>query len=279
MKKGVIYILTNPSFPSYVKIGYADDVDARVNQLNSSSAVPFSFHTYATLEVENRCSDKYVHNLIDMMRPELRSVEKNNIGKITRQREFFRMEPDEAYEVLEQIAGLTGGKLTLADETKNETEEKKVAAIEMGKFQDTLNARQNFWTELINCADTNERYLSLFTSGRKATQDHWLTFAAGSKYACISLTVNTRHNGVAAEFYIPNHKAFYAKLEEKKPEIESDLGFECEWQPLEEKNASRIIVRNELGDFRKFDSRTRKEAIDWLIDKLIVMRTVFSKYY
>ena len=24
-KKGVIYILTNPSFPDYVKIGYADD--------------------------------------------------------------------------------------------------------------------------------------------------------------------------------------------------------------------------------------------------------------
>ena len=26
-KKAVIYILTNPSFPSYVKIGYADDID------------------------------------------------------------------------------------------------------------------------------------------------------------------------------------------------------------------------------------------------------------
>ena len=24
--KGVIYILTNPSFPDYVKIGYADDI-------------------------------------------------------------------------------------------------------------------------------------------------------------------------------------------------------------------------------------------------------------
>lgn len=29
-KCGVIYILTNPSFSEYVKIGYADDVDARV---------------------------------------------------------------------------------------------------------------------------------------------------------------------------------------------------------------------------------------------------------
>ena len=28
-KKGVIYILTNPSFPDYVKIGYADDVEKK----------------------------------------------------------------------------------------------------------------------------------------------------------------------------------------------------------------------------------------------------------
>ena len=29
-KTGVIYILTNPSFPEYVKIGYADDIDKRL---------------------------------------------------------------------------------------------------------------------------------------------------------------------------------------------------------------------------------------------------------
>ena len=29
---GVIYILTNPSFPEYVKIGYADDVERRLRE-------------------------------------------------------------------------------------------------------------------------------------------------------------------------------------------------------------------------------------------------------
>ena len=29
-KQGVIYILTNPSFLDYVKIGYADDVNKRL---------------------------------------------------------------------------------------------------------------------------------------------------------------------------------------------------------------------------------------------------------
>ena len=34
---GYIYVLTNPSFPEYVKIGYADNVDDRVAQLNRFS--------------------------------------------------------------------------------------------------------------------------------------------------------------------------------------------------------------------------------------------------
>lgn len=41
--QGVIYILTNPSFPEYVKIGYADDVNARLKQLNNSECIPFAF--------------------------------------------------------------------------------------------------------------------------------------------------------------------------------------------------------------------------------------------
>jgi len=39
---GYIYILTNPSFPQYVKIGYADDVEKRLAQLNRSECVGYS---------------------------------------------------------------------------------------------------------------------------------------------------------------------------------------------------------------------------------------------
>ncbi len=37
-KVGFIYILTNPSFPNYVKLGYADDVDKKVRRLMSMSS-------------------------------------------------------------------------------------------------------------------------------------------------------------------------------------------------------------------------------------------------
>ena len=62
-KKGVIYILTNPSFPEYVKIGYADDIDARLKQLNRSECIPFAFRVYATYEVASRLSDLKIHGL------------------------------------------------------------------------------------------------------------------------------------------------------------------------------------------------------------------------
>lgn len=36
---GVIYVLTNPSFPEYVKIVYADDLEKRLKQFNNSACL------------------------------------------------------------------------------------------------------------------------------------------------------------------------------------------------------------------------------------------------
>lgn len=55
---GYIYILTNPSFPQYGKLGYATDVKQRLAELNRSTAVPFAFRVYATYEVDSALSDK-----------------------------------------------------------------------------------------------------------------------------------------------------------------------------------------------------------------------------
>ena len=103
---GVIYILTNPSFPDYVKIGYADDIEARLNQLNRSECIPFAFRVYATYEVENRLVDLKLHNLIDQLNPTLRSIEHFN-GK-ERKREFYAMSKEDAYAILEAIAEIHG---------------------------------------------------------------------------------------------------------------------------------------------------------------------------
>lgn len=103
---GYIYILTNPSFPDYVKIGYADDVESRLDQLNRSECIPFAFRVYATYEVENRLVDLKLHDLIDRLNPNLRSIENYN-GK-QRRREFYAMTKEEAYAILEAIAEIHG---------------------------------------------------------------------------------------------------------------------------------------------------------------------------
>ena len=107
-RKGVIYILTNPSFPQYVKIGYADNVESRLKQLNNSECIPFAFRVYATYEVDERLTDLKLHALIDQLNPNLRSIEEVN-GK-RRVREFYAMSKEQAYSILETIAILGGCK-------------------------------------------------------------------------------------------------------------------------------------------------------------------------
>ena len=118
--KGVIYILTNPSFPDYVKIGYADDIQKRLAQLNRSECIPFAFRVYATYEVSSRLSDLKIHAIIDKLNPDLRSVENFN-GK-QRVREFYAMSPEDAYSILEAIAEIHGCTDKLERKPLNEDE-------------------------------------------------------------------------------------------------------------------------------------------------------------
>ena len=132
---GMTYILTHPSFPDYVKIGYADDIQKRLGQLNRSECIPFAFRVYATYEVNSRLSDLKIHSIIDKLNPALRSIE-NFDGK-KRVREFYAMPPGDAYSLLEAIAEIHGcaDKLklatpnaaeTLAEETAQEIETESV---------------------------------------------------------------------------------------------------------------------------------------------------------
>ena len=124
---GVIYILTNPSFEQYVKIGYADDVDKRLQQLNRSECIPYAFRKYATYEVEARLSDLKLHAMIDRINPNLRTID--NVNGKQRVREFYAMSPETAYAILETIAELSGrtDKLHLFDMTEAEQEQQELA--------------------------------------------------------------------------------------------------------------------------------------------------------
>ena len=126
-KAGVIYILTNPSFPEYVKIGYADDVNKRLAQLNKSECIPFAFRVYATYEVSSRLSDLKIHEIIDRLNPDLRSIESFEGKK--RVREFYAISPEDAFELLRAIAEINGMErnLKLIVPNKEEKQAEKTA--------------------------------------------------------------------------------------------------------------------------------------------------------
>ncbi len=102
MAKWVIYILTNPSFPDYVKIWYATDIEKRLKQLNHSETIPYAFRVYAVYETERELTDKEVHKIIDALNPDLRAIEEI-YGK-KRTREFYAMSAEDAYKLFECIA-------------------------------------------------------------------------------------------------------------------------------------------------------------------------------
>lgn len=100
MAEGFIYIMTNPALKGMVKIGYATDVEARRKQL-STTALPYEYEVYATYETSGNLEDKKLHKMIDNLNPDLR---------VSKSREFFVMTPEEAYELLESIATISGTK-------------------------------------------------------------------------------------------------------------------------------------------------------------------------
>ena len=105
-RKGVIYILTNPAFPQYVKIGWAQDLEERLKQLNRSETIPYAFRAYAVYDVESKLTDKALHAIIDGINPNLRTIE-NFDGK-KRVKEFYAMSAEDAYHILECIAKISG---------------------------------------------------------------------------------------------------------------------------------------------------------------------------
>jgi len=134
-KESLIYILTNPSFPSYIKIGKTTDLSGRLNSLNDKSCLPFSFRVYATYAVEEndlKTVEDAIHELIDLIDYELRAREESESGR-TREREFFALDAETTYEIFKRIAILRGDENNLKKHeqtAKEKREEQTAMAIE-----------------------------------------------------------------------------------------------------------------------------------------------------
>lgn len=107
----IVYLLTNPAMPGLVKIGHTINLTERMQRLYATSGVPLPFNCYYAVEVDNHISlEKRMHNGLAP-------------NRINSGREFFKINPEEAKNLL-QIAEDMGGKVvTPTDGDTKETVE------------------------------------------------------------------------------------------------------------------------------------------------------------
>ena len=136
MSKGYIYIMTNPCLKDMVKIGYATNVEERRKQL-STTALPYEYEIYATYETSGKLEDKKLHKLIDNLNPDLR---------VSKNREFFVMSAEDAYELLDSIATISGSqdKLQRKVNKSNADAKKKKPAVNFAKCNIPIGAELIF---------------------------------------------------------------------------------------------------------------------------------------
>lgn len=97
MDKGYVYILTNPSFrEDWIKIGKSKKFpEIRAKELYNT-AVPLPYSVYATIKTSRYENvEKHLHGLIKKLNAELR---------INPSREFFKILPQDAADILESLA-------------------------------------------------------------------------------------------------------------------------------------------------------------------------------
>lgn len=147
---------------------------------------------------------------------------------------------------------------------------------EIRKNADTLNKseseRYEFWTLF------NERVIA---RGKpfvvhKPTIKHYNNIAVGKSGVGIAVTLVQKDNCVGVELYISDDKELFDKLESLKAEIENKLGFNMDWQRLENAKASRMIYK--ISGLNFDDHSNYDKLIDEAINKVIAMKKVFKDY-
>ena len=104
-EKGYVYVLTNPSFrDDWVKIGKSKRLPEVRGRELYNTAVPLPYEIYATLQTEKyNEAERMIH----------RSIDRISDLRINKNREFFNIAPEAAYEILADIKELLGDEAIL----------------------------------------------------------------------------------------------------------------------------------------------------------------------
>jgi hypothetical protein len=139
--------------------------------------------------------------------------------------------------------------------------------------------RKEFWTQLLDKLNKKSNLFSRISPGIYS----WIGAGAGRSGIGYNFTVNNNRGG--CEIYLdrgkhyvePNlNKERFDELYKHKEEIENKLGFELNWERLNEKRASRISFYFKNGGLK--DKEKWDELQEKMQDTMIQLENVFKDY-
>ena len=132
--------------------------------------------------------------------------------------------------------------------------------------------RVEFWTQLNDYIDQHGKPFNK----HKATTDHWYTVAVGSSQCYVSIElVNIKHF-VRVGLYIPDNKELYDHIHDNKADFDAAVGYELEWQRLDNKKASTIYSCIPGLDFNKQDNYP--QLMEEIVNRVVAFRKAAKLY-
>lgn len=141
-----------------------------------------------------------------------------------------------------------------------------------GELSKTQSERLNFWNIFNEALISRNKPFNV----RKATTDNWYDVALGTSEAHISITLVNKTNNIGIQVYINDNKKLFDKLFLEYEKIENKLGFNMDWQRLDNKKASRIIYYIDGLDFDNHDNYDK--LINEVIDRVITIKETFRNH-
>lgn len=268
---GYVYILTNPSFKEdWVKIGKTStSVDQRVKQLDGT-AVPLPFEKFAYLKTA-----KY---------NEAETLVHHYIGRFTKlrvrdNREFFKVNPNEALEALRDVARLLDDaeivtfvndepvNIEKGDAPSHSDEDSGAKGASGSKIK---QQKKLFWEGYINFVKSRAEFIKEF-SVHDRIPNYSYDLPLGTS-ACNIFQVAKRSEVTVGIYF--HGKDLFNSLQTVREEFETTAGDDTIWEEYEKDCCAKQSYQMDIFDTAKYDA-----CYEWMMEKSIAFKKALRGVY
>lgn len=133
--------------------------------------------------------------------------------------------------------------------------------------------RYEYWSAFLDFAFQNKEFSYEFNRG-KASKEFFQHLYIGIPNTWLELTIQTSKQLLGVEMRILENKKLYKTWEDKKSEIEAELGMQLDWREMPDNKVSRIIIFKEANLDNKTDW---KNQFKWFREVCIKFKKVFKQ--